>query len=262
MAKKLGFALGAGGSRGVAHIGFLKAMEEGGVKPDFITGTSMGSVVGGCYSAGYSADFMKKEIDNLTMSDIFDLSFNPFGNGALLRAQKMRKKLSSYFTEKPTFNHLEIPFKSVAVDLWSGNLKVFSGDEDVSEGIAASSTIPGVFKPIVKDGMTLVDGGLKCRVPVEQVRDMGAEVIVAVDVLGEARTQTKKYNLITLMFRTFEVMDADLTRHKIEVQKPDLYLVPELGNMDPYKFKDLDFAYNAGYEVGKANVNAIKKLIK
>ena len=174
----------------------------------------------------------------------------------------MRKKLSSYFGEKPTFNHLEIPFKSVAVDLWSGNLKVFSGDEDVTEGVVASSTIPGVFKPIVKDGMTLVDGGLKCRVPVDQVREMGADVIVAVDVLGDARVQTKKYNIFTLMFRAFEVVDAELTRHKMEIQKPDLYIRPELGDMDQYKFKNLDFAYQAGYEVGKANVKAIKKLIK
>ena len=73
--KTLGFALGAGGSRGVAHIGFIKAMEEAGIKADFVAGTSMGSVVGACYSAGYSADFMKQEIDKLKMSDIFDLSF-------------------------------------------------------------------------------------------------------------------------------------------------------------------------------------------
>ena len=262
MSKKLGFALGASGSRGVAHIGFLKAMEEGGIKADYVAGTSMGSVVGACYSAGYTADFMQEEIKKMSMSDIFDLSFNPFGNGALLRAQKMRKKLSTYFTDCPTFNDLSIPFKSVAVDLWSGNLKVFSGNEDVAEGVAASSTIPGVFKPIVKNGMTLVDGGIRCRVPVDQVREMGADVVVAVDVLGGMRPQTKKYNIITLMFRAFEVMDADLTEHKINLQKPDFYIRPELGNMDQYKFKDLDFAFEKGYEIGKANIDTIKKMLK
>ena len=92
--------------------------------------------------------------------------------------------------------------------------------------------------------------------------EMGADVIVAVDVLGDARVQTKKYNIFTLMFRAFEVVDAELTRHKMEIQKPDLYIRPELGDMDQYKFKNLDFAYQAGYEVGKANVKAIKKLIK
>ena len=261
MAKKLGFALGAGGSRGVAHIGFIKAMEEGGVKADYVAGTSMGSVVGAVYAAGYSADFMHDEINKLTMSDIFDLSFNPFGNGALLRAQKMRKKLETYFVDFPKYNQLKIPYKSVAVDLWTGNLKVFSDEDDVSEGVAASCTIPGIFKPIIKDGMTLVDGGIKCRVPIEQVREMGAEVIVAVDVLGESIPHTKKYNLVTLMLRTFDVMDAELTKLKVEKQKPDLYLLPDLGTMDQYKFKDLEFAYNAGYEIGKANVKKIKKLV-
>ena len=259
--KKLGFALGAGGSRGVAHIGFLKAMEENGIKPDFVAGTSMGSVVGACYCAGYSADFMHEEIIKLTMSDIFDLSLNPLGNGALLRAQKMRKKLASYFTEFPTFNQLKTPFRSIAVDLWTGNLKVFQGDEDVSEGVAASSTIPGIFKAVEKEDMTLVDGGIKCRVPVEQVREMGAEVIVAVDVLGGIRPQSKKYNIFSLMFRTFDIMDAELTKYKTQSQKPDFYLLPNLGDMDPYKFKLLENAYIAGYEIGIANSEAIKKAI-
>ena len=261
MAKKLGFALGAGGSRGVAHIGFIKAMEEANIKADFVAGTSMGSVVGACYSAGYSADFMKSEIDALTMSDIFDLSFNPIGAGALLKANKMRKKISSYVEEKPTFDKLDIPFSCVAVDLNQGKLKIFSGKEDVAEGVVASSTIPGIFKPYAKDDMLLVDGGVMCRVPVQQVRDMGAEVVVAVDVLGDVRPQTKRYNLVTLLLRTFDVMDAELTKHKFAEEIPDLSLCPDLGDMIQYKFKDMQMAYDKGYEIGKKNVRKIKKLI-
>ena len=261
MSKKLGFALGAGGGRGIAHIGFIKAMEEANIKADFVAGTSMGSIVGACYSAGYSADFMMDELKKMSMSDIFDLSFNPFGNGALLRAQKMRKKIETYFTDFPTFKDLKTPFECVAVDLWSGETKVFTDDDDIAESVASSCTIPGVFKPIEKNGMMLVDGGIKCRVPVDVVRDMGADVIVAVDVLGDVRKQSKKYNLITLMLRTFDVMDADLTKHKLDVQKPDVLLVPDLGDMDPYKFKNFDFAFNVGYELGKANVKKIKRAL-
>jgi NTE family protein len=93
MSKKLGFALGAGGSRGVAHIGFLKAMEENGIVPDYISGCSMGSVVGACYAMGMSPDQMMEEVSKLKFTDIFDLSLDPFRNGALLRAKKMHKKL-------------------------------------------------------------------------------------------------------------------------------------------------------------------------
>ena len=88
MAKKIGFALGAGGSRGVAHIGFLKAMEEMGITPDFVTGSSMGAVVGACYAIGLSPDKMIDEVLKLRFSDIFDLSLNPIGSGALLRAKR------------------------------------------------------------------------------------------------------------------------------------------------------------------------------
>ena len=110
--------------------------------------------------------------------------------------------------------------------------------------------------------MTLVDGGIKCRVPVQEVRDMGAEVIVAVDVLGDVRTQNKKLNLFSLMLRTYDVMDAELTKYKMKEYKPDLYLKPELGDMDMYKFKDFDFAISAGYETGKASVKKIKRILE
>ncbi len=261
MAKKVGFALGAGGSRGIAHIGFLKAMEEGGVKADFVVGTSMGSVIGACYSAGFTADFMHEEILKLKPNDIFNISLNPISGASLLRTEKMRKKLSSYFAKFPSFNDLQIPFKTVAVDLYTGNIKLFSGDEDVSEGVTASCSIPGVFKAVEKNDMLLVDGGIKCRVPVNEVREMGADVVIAVDVLGDVMPKIKKYNLFSLMFRMYDIMDADLTNHKIKESKPDVYLLPELGTMDPYKFKDLEFAYNAGYNVGKANLEKIKKKI-
>ena len=262
MKKKLGFALGAGGSRGVAHIGFLKAMDEAGIKPDYIAGTSMGSIVGACYSAGYSPDFMKSEILKLKMSDIFDLSFNPIKDGALLRAQKMRKKLSTYFDKKRTIKDLEIPFKCVAVNLVNGNLVVFSGDDDIAESIATSSTIPGVFKPVMKDGMILVDGGIKCRVPIDTVRGMGAEVVVAVDVLSAMRKGKDKYNYIGLMLRTYDVMDDEITKTKMEKQKPDLYLAPDLGEMSQFKFKGISEAIEIGYELGKANADKIKRLIE
>ncbi len=261
MRKKLGLALGAGGSRGVAHIGFLKALDEEGIKPDFIAGVSMGSVVGACYSAGYSPDFMLEEILKLKMSDIFDLSFNPIKDGALLKAQKMRKKLGSYFVEKRTFNDLDIPFKCVAVNLVDGELVVFSGADDVGESIATSSTIPGVFKPVLKDGMILVDGGIKCRVPIDTVRDMGAEIVVAVDVLSTLRKGKEKYHFIGLMLRTFDVMDDEIVQLKIKKQKPNLYLAPDLKDMSQFKFKDLQFAYEQGYKLGKANIAKIKKLI-
>lgn len=260
MAKKLGFALGAGGSRGVAHVGFLKAMDEEGIKPDYITGSSMGSVVGSCYSLGLTPDFIMKEITKLKMSDLFDLSINPFGNGAILRAQKMRKKLQNYLKDY-TFNDTKIPFRTVAVDLVSGQAILFKGKDKLIDGVSASSSIPGVFKPVQIGDKMLVDGGVRTRLPIDEVKDMGADVVVTVDVLGGIRPKTKRYNIGSVIVRTSEIYDDEIVRLRLLLQKPDLYLAPELGDMSPFKFNGIKDAYEVGYKLGKEHAEEIKKLL-
>ncbi len=261
MSKKLGFALGAGGSRGVAHIGFLKAMEENGIKPDFVAGTSMGSVVGACYCLGMTPDEMINEVEKLKFSEIFDLSFNPVGNGALLRAKKMRKKLEKYL-KGHTFGDLQTPFCAVATDLVTGSPVVLHGKDKLLDGVVASSSIPGVFKPVKKGHKLLVDGGITRRVPIDEVREMGAEVVVAVDVLGQVRENNRAYNMFTVCLRIVDILDAQVTNLRQDIQKPDLFLEPDLGNMSQYKFKELRTAYEKGYELGKANAEQILKLLK
>ena len=259
--KKLGFALGAGGSRGCAHIGFLKAMEEEGIRPDFVAGTSMGSVVGACYALGMSPTEMEDEVKKLKMSDILDLSINPLNNGGILRSEKLLKKLRQYIGEVK-FNDLTMPFKCVATDLITGKSVVLQGDADVAKSVSASSSIPGVFKPVKLGNQLLVDGGITCRVPVKTVRKMGAKVVVAVDVLGKVRPNDKNYNMFSVLLRSFDICDSELVKYKLGRQRPDLYLEPELGNMSQYKFKDIALAIEKGYELGKANAPKIKELIK
>lgn len=262
MRKKLGFALGAGGSRGTAHIGFLKAMEEHNIIPDFISGTSMGSVVGACYAKGYSPSQMEEIVKKLKFSDIFDLSINPVKNSALLRSQKMQKQLKKYIGEVK-FSDLKIPFTCVATDMTNGISKVFNDpDEKVCLGVTASSSVPGVFKPINKNGIIYVDGGILCRVPVQAVRDMGAEVIVAVDVLGKIRKFEKKFNVFSILTRVFDITDCQITAFKKDIQCPDLFIEPDLGDMIQYKFKDIDMAIEKGYEIGCHYADEIKELIK
>lgn len=261
MKKKLGFALGAGGSRGVAHIGFLKAMEEEGIFPDYISGTSMGSVVGACYASGMKPDQMKEAVLKLKMSDIFDLSLNPVGTGALLRSQKLQKKLRQYLKNK-TFDDLKIPFKCVATDLISGRAELLGGEKDVVTCVAASSTIPSVFKPIQMDDKLLVDGGVTCRVPIRTVREMGAEIVVGVDVLGKVRPNDRKYNMIGVLLRMFDIADCELVKYKVGRQRPDLYIEPDLGNMVQFKFKDIPWAIEKGYETGKEYAPKIKELLE
>ena len=259
MSKKLGLALGAGGARGVAHIGFLKALEEEGIRPSYISGSSMGSIVGACYAKGMSADDMKDVIQKLKATDIVDIGILPLSKLGLMKWTKVRRLMSS-FLEECEFSDLEIPFTCVAVDILSGNLQVFS-EGSVIDAILASSSMPTVFRPVEKDGMLLVDGGVLCRVPVRQVKAMGADVVVAVDVLGECKHSD---NMISLITRVYDIMDSYRTagERKKNRRITDLWLEPDIPGVSQYEVKYHASVYDAGYKLGKENVEKIKALLE
>lgn len=259
--KKLGLALGSSGSRGTSYIGFLKALEEHGIKPYCIAGSSMGSVVGAAYAVGMTIDEMIEEANNIKASHLLDFSLAPISNSAILRSNKLMKKLECYY-DKKTINQLNIPFTCVAVDLHTGKVYNFKGEDSVAQGVAASSAIPTVFRPVKKDDMVLVDGGIKCRVPISYARDLGADVVVAVDALGSLRTQSKDYNILSVVLRTYDIMDDEICRYRHDEQYADLFLEPDLGEMSQFKFKDIDKAMEIGYQLGLANIEKIKELIK
>lgn len=263
MSKTLGLALGSGGARGVAHVGFLQALEEEGIKPDYIAGCSMGAVVGGCYASGMTVEEMRDIVLNLRKRHIIDVSPQPFSKMALLRSKKVRELLTQNCKVK-NIEDFPIPFKCVAADLYSGKLRVFDSGE-AALAIQASSTIPSVFRPVKLENELLVDGGILCRVPVKITKEMGADVVVAVDVLKNCSEPINELgNLLQLMLRVIDVMDAHTTSllQERDGSLCDLYLEPEMKGMSQYIIKDLDRAYEEGYALGKANTDKIKELIK
>lgn len=263
MRKTLGLALGSGGSRGVAHAGFLLALEEEGIKPDYIAGCSMGSVIGGCYASGMTAAEMKDVILNIKARDIVDVSAAVISKMSILRSKKMRDLLVEH-VGKVNLEDMPIAFRCVATDLLSGKLHVFHKGSAVA-AIQASSTLPTVFRPVKIGDKLFVDGGCLCRVPVKVVKEMGADVVVAVDVLKNAAEPVDKvHNIITMVLRIFDIMDTNQTEQARALEKGmcDLLLEPEMKGMSQYVIKDLDKAYAEGYETGKANIGRIKKLLK
>lgn len=263
MSKSLGLVLGSGGARGVAHVGFLQALEESGIKPDYITGCSMGAVVGGCYASGMPIEEMRDIILNLKKRDLIDLSPAPISKMSLLRSKKIRELLVAHIKIK-NIEDFPTPFKCVATDVLSGKLHVFENGE-AAKAIQASSSIPGVFRPVKHGKELLVDGGCLCRVPIKQVKDMGADVVVAVDVLTNCSQPVEKLeNIVALLLRVFDVMDANGTALAKEKYADicDLYLEPEMKGMSQYYIKDLDFAFEEGYALGKTNAEKIKELLR
>ncbi len=263
MSKTLGLALGSGGARGVAHVGFLQALEEAGIKPDYIAGCSMGSVVGACYASGMTPAAMRDVILNFKARDIADVSPAVITKMSLFRGKKMRDLLLKYIGNV-NLEDLKIPFKCVATELYSGKLHVFERGS-AAQAVQASSTMPTVFRPVKIEDKMYVDGGCLCRVPVKVVKDMGADVVVAVDVLKNAAEPVNEVkNIVMMIMRIFDIMDTNQTRlmRVTEQGLCDLLIEPEMKGMSQYVVKDLDKAYTEGYVVGKANMEKIKELLK
>ncbi len=259
MAKKLGLVLGSGGARGVAHVGFVKALEEAGIKPQCISGSSAGSIVGACMATGMTADRIMDEIRNLKVSEVL-FGVPNFNRSGLFSTRGIHRKLNSFFKRKRIYD-LDIDFCCVATDLSKGEEKVFSGRSFVVPAVVASSCIPALFEPEVIGGVQYVDGGVVSRLPIEAIKMFEPEVIVAVDVFAEGSAVTEYPNALSVLSRAVDIMDRNYTKAKTKVENPDLLVLPDLGNMSQYTFKDLDFAYEQGYKAGKESIEEIKRLI-
>ncbi len=257
--KKLGLALGSGGSRGVAHVGFLKALDESGIQPDYICGCSMGSVVGAAYASGMTPDDIWAIVEKLRILDLISPSRQ---RGGLFSTKKMRALLQKYIGDI-SFKELKIPFHCIAVDMITQKIVEFSSGS-VLDGVVASSSIPAVFHPTVKEGMRLVDGGILERVPVPQVKAMGADIVVAVDVLGQRQCKEDCPRTLGVLLEMIDLMDNYRTKRRRQENADiiDFWLEPDLGDMSQYSLKQTRLAFDKGYEIGMEYAPKIKKALK
>lgn len=179
--RRLGLALGSGSARGIAHIGVLKALAEAGVRPDVITGTSMGAVVGAMYAAGTDIAEIERIALGFDVRSLLSLADVTSSRGAILSGEKLEEFLRGHLPGR--FEDLGIPFGCASTDLCTGtSVRHTSGS--LSEAIRASLSVPVVLLPVDDGERLLVDGFLTDPIPVKMARDLGAEVVVAVDVSG------------------------------------------------------------------------------
>lgn len=174
-----GIALGSGSARGLAHIGVIRALEEAGIKIDYVAGTSIGSLIGSVYAAG-KLDALEKVylgFDWKSIAYFFDVVFPKSG---LIDGKKVSDFVREY-VHAETIEHLPLPFQAVATDIGTGE-EIVLDKGDVIEAVRASISVPGIFTPVRRDGRVLVDGGLVNPVPVSTARSMGAEFVIAVDL--------------------------------------------------------------------------------
>lgn len=179
MSKKIGLALGSGSARGLAHIGVLRAFEERGIKPAFIAGTSIGSMMGAAFACG-NLDKMESFMRDITLKKMASYCDFIIPRQALMEGDRIMHLLHDLIPAN-SFEDLDIPFCAVACNIHTGK-QVLIDSGDLHHAVRASISLPGIFLPILHEGQWLVDGGLVNPVPVSVVRDFGVDMVIAVDL--------------------------------------------------------------------------------
>ena len=216
---RIALALGGGAARGFAHIGVIKALEAQGIRPDIITGTSAGSVVGALYAAGLSGFALQQIALDMNEGAFTDWTLPDRG---VLRGEALQDFVNKAVNGR-TLEHLGKPIGVIATDLGSGQTVVFRNG-NTGMAVRASSTVPGVFQPVTINGREYVDGGLTSPVPVQAALNMGADFVIAVDI-GNKPNWGSTDSTLKVFLQTFTIMGNVISRQ--EMQKADIVIRPQ-----------------------------------
>ena len=238
----IGLALGGGAARGFAHIGVIKVLEANGIKPNIIVGTSAGSVISAVYASGISAIELQQIAIDLDEATITDWT-NPFSGkmGGMIKGDALQSKVNQLVKNRP-IEQMKIPLGIVATDLKTGNPILFQRG-DTGQAVRASSSVPGIFMPTVIQGKEYVDGGLTSPVPIKFTRNLGADIVIAVNISSDPSDQQVSGILGTLL-QTTTIMGRSITNWELPLA--DVLVVPQLPQMKSTDFKSRNAAILAG----------------
>lgn len=252
---KLGLAFGGGGIRGMAHIGLIEQLDKHGIRADMVAGTSIGSLMASLYACGYKGRFMADFMQNVNLKLILPLSPSLGG----LMNGKNYAEFTRLMTKGRSIEETEIPLRIIATDLEGSRMETFS-DGPIWRAVHASSAVPGVFTPVAYRDKLYVDGCLVDNCPCQTLRDLGAEVVIAVDLDAlrlDEPTPVEHPNMLNVLQRSLNVMG----RKNNSVEQADLVLKP----MDKYIYSmDLGkaaWALEAGRREAAAHIAAILELL-
>jgi NTE family protein len=251
---KIGLALGGGAARGFAHIGVIKVLEAQGFTPDIIVGTSAGAVVGALYASGNTGFELQKIAFKLEESKISDWSMPDRG---VFKGEALQQFVNDAVAQRP-IEGLKKPFAVVATDLKSGDSILFrTGNTGMA--VRASATVPGIFQPVSINGHEYVDGGLSSLVPVRSARQMGADVVIAVDISARPGNHAVRGTL-DILLQTFTIMGQNLAR--FELKEADVVIRPQVGSIGPADFQARHDSILEGEKAAQAALPQIREAIK
>ena len=249
---KIGLALGGGAARGFAHVGVIAVLEEAGLKPQIVVGTSAGSLVAALYASGKTSAQLQQTALNMEEVAITDWMLPLVGRG-MFRGEALARYVNELLANR-LIENMAIPLGIVATDLNNGNAVLFQRG-DTGTAVRASSAVPAVFVPVKINGREYVDGGLVSPVPVRFARQMGADVVVAVDISNPPEANTADGTL-QILLQTFAIMGKSINQY--ELAGADVLVKPSLVGLKSADFSARQRAIDAGRAAMLSALPALK----
>ena len=239
-APRLGLALGGGAARGFAHVGVIQVLEQNGIRPDLVVGTSAGSLVAALYASGKNGAELERTALAMEEATLTDWTL-PFNGRGMLRGDALARYVRQAVDGR-LIENMALPLGILATDLGNGQGTLFRRG-DAAEAVRASSAVPGVFTPVGIAGREYVDGGLVAPVPVSQARAMGAEVVLAVDISSDPQGNDAN-GMLKVMLQTTAIMGQSINRH--ELKGAEVVLRPALSGVGSADFSARQRSIAAG----------------
>jgi len=255
---RIGLALSGGAARGIAHVGVLRALEENAIPIDAIAGASAGALIGGAYAAGLSIAQLEAMARKFRWRHMSRFSFSRLGLQSNARLEKfLRASLPV-----TRFEELKIPFAALATDLHDGTPVVMRDRGDVPFAIRASGCLPAFYVPVRdSEGRLLVDGGLVANLPISYTRQLGADIVIAVDVGADgARFMDQPRTALGVLTQTFVAVERIVSNQ--EAADADLIITPKVGHIRWDETRRAEELLKAGYDAAMESIDKIKDLIE
>ncbi len=250
---KIGLALGGGAAKGFAHIGVIKMLEASGIQPDVVSGTSAGSVVGSLYAAGMNPFQLQEQAFALDEAKIRDVHIF---SGGLVQGQKLQDYINTAVSHR-AIQELKLPFAAVSTQLETGERTVFVRG-NTGQAVRASSSIPGIFEPVLIGDKHYVDGGVVSPVPVDAARQLGADFVIAVDI-SATPSGSNPQGMVNIVGQSITIMGRQLGKQ--ELARADFVIKPNITGIGATDFEQKNQAILEGERATLAAIPALKAAI-
>jgi len=250
---KIALALGGGAAKGFAHVGVIRVLEQNGIVPDIVTGTSAGSIVGAIYASGVDGEALRYRALRINESDLRDFTFSTSG---FLKGEKLAALVNQQVDGKK-IEQLSRRFGAVVTDLDSG-ARVVLKSGDTGTAVRASAAIPNVFQPVTINGRRYVDGGLTSPVPVIAAREMGADIVIAVDISAKP-TGKSALGFLSLLDQSLNIMSQAALAQ--ELKQANVTLRPRVLHIGSADFDERGAAMQEGEKVAREGLPVIRQAI-